>query len=81
MTYPAQGPGTEATAAWLARPRRCLAAAGLEPTMSAPAARPDLYRAHRVGAATEHRPGTYIYSDRYQARPGSARSTTAPSAC
>ena len=27
---------------------------------------PDLYRAHEVPAATEHRPGTYIYSDRSQ---------------
>ena len=25
---------------------------------------PDLYRAHEVTIATEHRPGTYIYSDR-----------------
>ena len=29
---------------------------------------PDLYRAHEVGTATEHRPGTYIYHDRDQLR-------------
>jgi D-serine deaminase-like pyridoxal phosphate-dependent protein len=69
MTYPAKG-GTEATAAWLGEAKALLAAAGLEPTIVSTGGTPDLYRAHRVGAATEHRPGTYIYSDRFQASVG-----------
>ena len=69
MTYPAKG-GTEATAAWLGEAKALLAAAGLEPTIVSTGGTPDLYRAHRVGAATEHRPGTYVYSDRFQASVG-----------
>ena len=69
MTYPAKG-GTAATAAWLDAARDLLARSGLEPQIVSTGGTPDLYAAHEVRSATEHRPGTYIYSDRYQAANG-----------
>jgi D-serine deaminase-like pyridoxal phosphate-dependent protein len=69
MTYPAKGRTAE-TAAWLEAAVAALAAGGLEPEVVSTGGTPDLYRAHEVKAATEHRPGTYIYSDRYQAQQG-----------
>ena len=39
--------------------------AGLDVAVVSVGGTPDLYHAHEVTAATEHRPGTYIYSDRY----------------
>ena len=67
MTYPARG-RTEMTAAWLGEAVALLKAAGIEPAVVSTGGSPDLYRAHEVTAATEHRPGTYIYHDRDQAR-------------
>jgi D-serine deaminase-like pyridoxal phosphate-dependent protein len=66
MTYPARG-GTAATAAWLEEAKHLLARGGLEAATVSTGGSPDLYRAHEVPAATEHRPGTYVYSDRAQA--------------
>lgn len=63
MTYPAKG-RVEQTAAWLAEANAALGRAGLEARIISTGGTPDLYRAHEVAAATEHRPGTYIYSDR-----------------
>jgi D-serine deaminase-like pyridoxal phosphate-dependent protein len=40
--------------------------AGLPPPVISAGGSPGLYRAHLVTAATEHRHGTYIYSDRMQ---------------
>ena len=65
MTYPAAGQ-VEANAAWLAAARIALTAAGLPPAVVSNGGTPDIWRAHEVTAATEHRPGTYIYMDRYQ---------------
>lgn len=65
MTYPAKGQ-TDETAAWLEAARAELARAGFGPPVISTGGTPDLYRAHRVACATEHRPGTYIYSDRSQ---------------
>ncbi|WP_375451718.1 D-TA family PLP-dependent enzyme [uncultured Devosia sp.] len=65
MTYPAAG-GVEANAAWLTAVRDALIAAGLPPRIISNGGTPDLWRAHEVTAATEHRPGTYIYLDRFQ---------------
>lgn len=65
MTYPARGGETE-TDAWLITAREALTAAGLPPPVISAGGSPGLYRAHLVTAATEHRPGTYIYSDRMQ---------------
>ena len=67
MTYPARG-RVPVTAAWLAEAVAGLRAAGLEAKQVSTGGSPDLYRAHEVAVATEHRPGTYIYHDRDQAR-------------
>jgi D-serine deaminase-like pyridoxal phosphate-dependent protein len=67
MTYPARG-RVPATAAWLAEAVAGLKAAGIEPGVVSSGGTPDLFRAHEVPDATEHRPGTYIYQDRDQAR-------------
>ena len=67
MTYPARG-RVAATAAWLAEAVAGLKSAGIEPKVISTGGSPDLYRAHEVAVATEHRPGTYIYHDRDQAR-------------
>ena len=65
MTYPPRE-GEAATDAWLLAARAALVAAGLPPPVISAGGSPGLYRAHLVSAATEHRPGTYIYSDRMQ---------------
>lgn len=69
MTYPAAGQ-VEANAAWLAAARAALDAVGLPPPVVSNGGTPDLWRAHEVTAATEHRPGTYIYMDRFQVSKG-----------
>ena len=69
MTYPAAGkvermrPGSR-------RPWTLLTRAGLRPQSFPTAARPIFGAPRRSTAATEHRPGTYIYSDRYQVAKG-----------
>ena len=69
MTYPAAGQ-VEANQAWLAAADDALTAAGLAPHVVSNGGTPDLWRAHEVTAATEHRPGTYIYMDRFQVGKG-----------
>jgi D-serine deaminase-like pyridoxal phosphate-dependent protein len=69
MTYPAAGQ-VEANQNWLAAARQTLTAAGLAPPIVSNGGTPDLWRAHEVTAATEHRPGTYIYMDRFQVAKG-----------
>lgn len=69
MTYPAAGQ-VEANAGWLAAAKLALASAGLTPEIVSNGGTPDIWRAHEVTAATEHRPGTYIYMDRYQVAKG-----------
>ena len=69
MTYPAAGQ-VAANAAWLAQAREALETAGLPPAIISNGGTPDLWRAHEVTAATEHRPGTYIYMDRFQVAKG-----------
>lgn len=69
MTYPAAGQ-VEANAAWLAAARAALTSAALPPAIVSNGGTPDLWRAHEVTAATEHRPGTYIYMDRFQVAKG-----------
>ena len=64
MTYPPKG-GVEKTNAWLTKAVDLLHRAGLSAETVSTGGSPDLYSAHRVEVATEHRPGTYIYSDRY----------------
>lgn len=69
MTYPAAGQ-VEANAAWLAAAKVALSTAGTPPDIVSNGGTPDLWRAHDVAAATEHRPGTYIYMDRFQVAKG-----------
>ena len=69
MTYPAAGK-IEANAAWLDAARALLAREGLPPPVVSNGGTPDMWRADAVTAATEHRPGTYIYLDRYQVAKG-----------
>src|SRR5690606_31647746 len=56
MTYPAAGQ-VENNAAWLAAAADLLTAAGLPATTISNGGTPDIWRAHEVTAATEHRPG------------------------
>jgi D-serine deaminase-like pyridoxal phosphate-dependent protein len=69
MTYPATGdvPGTQA---WLAEAAALLDRSGLPAETVSNGGTPDFWSAHEVTAATEHRPGTYIYLDRYQVAKG-----------
>jgi D-serine deaminase-like pyridoxal phosphate-dependent protein len=69
MTYPAAGQ-VEANAAWLAAAVEAMTEAGMPPDIVSNGGSPDLWRAHEVTAATEHRPGTYIYMDRLQVAKG-----------
>lgn len=69
MTYPAAGK-VEDNAAWLGAAKQMLIEAGLPPEVVSNGGTPDLWRAHEVTAATEHRPGTYIYMDRFQVSRG-----------
>ena len=69
MTYPAAGQ-VEANAAWLTAAKLALSDAGLQADVVSNGGTPDLWRAHEVTAATEHRPGTYVYMDRFQVAKG-----------
>jgi D-serine deaminase-like pyridoxal phosphate-dependent protein len=69
MTYPATGK-VEATAGWLREAVDLLKREGLPPAVVSTGGTPDMWRAAEVAAATEYRPGTYIYLDRYQATKG-----------
>ncbi len=63
MTYPRYN-ATAETVARLAAAIDACRRAGLEVEVVSSGGTPDLYRAHEIDMATEHRPGTYIYSDR-----------------
>ena len=63
MTYPAPG-SAEAVEAFIGETIGLLGAAGLECPVVSVGGTPDMWRAHLVPSATEHRPGTYIYFDR-----------------
>lgn len=65
MTYPAEGQSTRVEA-FMRAAIASLVAAGLSPSRVSNGGSPDLYSAAEVNSATEHRPGTYIYSDRMQ---------------
>ncbi len=69
MTYPPHGRVGEIEA-WLAEAVGLLKNSGLPVETVSNGGTPDLYRAHEVRSATEHRPGTYIYLDRYQVAKG-----------
>ena len=69
MTYPAAGK-VEANASWLAEAVDLLRREGLPPAVVSNGGTPDLWHAGDVASATEHRPGTYIYLDRFQVEKG-----------
>ena len=66
MTYPPQGRPTD-VGAWLDKARDALTAAGLPCAVISTGGTPDMLQAAEYGCASEHRPGTYIYGDRFQA--------------
>jgi len=69
MVYPEKGK-VERTRAWLAAALAALSRSGLEARTVSVGGTPDMYRAHELEHSTEHRPGTYIYSDRAIAAAG-----------
>lgn len=71
MTYP-PARRTERTAAFLAETLDLCARAGLQVALVSSGGSVDMWRAHEVRGVTEHRPGTYIYNDRYMVASGTA---------
>jgi D-serine deaminase-like pyridoxal phosphate-dependent protein len=71
MTYPPPG-GQPAVQAFLAEAVAECNAAGLDVPVVSSGGSPDMWTAHTVTAATEHRAGTYIYFDRSQVEFGAA---------
>ena len=65
FTYPARG-RVGAVEEWLAQARVLAGQSGLPMRIVSNGGSPDFYRVDTVRSATEHRPGTYIYSDRMQ---------------
>ena len=71
MTYPPPG-GQPAVQEFLEESKSECAAAGLDTPIVSSGGSPDMWTAHTVPAATEHRAGTYIYYDRSQVEFGAA---------
>ncbi len=69
MTYPAKGTVKQANA-WLERATALLNEAGLPPETVSTGGTPDIWHSEQNRAATEYRPGTYIYLDRFQVQEG-----------
>jgi D-serine deaminase-like pyridoxal phosphate-dependent protein len=69
LTYPATG-GAERVEAFLAGTMALLAEAGIDCPVRSNGGSPDLWKAHLVPSATEHRAGTYVYNDRSMVRAG-----------
>ncbi len=63
MTYPAAG-APEKVQQWLTQAKEHCEAIGLPCEHISNGGSPDLWRAHEVFVANEHRAGTYIYNDR-----------------
>lgn len=69
LTYPAVG-GAQAVEAFMTRTLDLLAEKGIPCPVRSNGGSPDLYAAHLVPSATEHRAGTYVYNDRSMVRAG-----------
>lgn len=69
LTYPAVG-GAVRVETFLTETMAGLAAVGLDCPTRSNGGSPDLWRAHLVPSATEHRAGTYVYNDRSMVRAG-----------
>ncbi len=63
MTYPPKG-RIEVVRDWLGDAMQAFQRAGIACEVVSSGGTPDIWRAHEVSAATEHRAGTYIYNDR-----------------
>jgi D-serine deaminase-like pyridoxal phosphate-dependent protein len=63
MTYPPKG-RIETVRDWLGEATHAFQRAGLSCEVISSGGTPDIWRAHEVSSATEHRAGTYIYNDR-----------------
>jgi len=71
MTYPPKG-NIEAVRDWLGEAMHAFQRAGLSCEVVSSGGTPDIWRAHEVTTATEHRAGTYIYNDRMMVAAGAA---------
>jgi D-serine deaminase-like pyridoxal phosphate-dependent protein len=71
MTYPAAHEMDRA-AAFIDEALDLCRRAGLNVSVVSSGGTPDMWRAHEVRGVTEHRPGTYIYNDRYIVASGAA---------
>ena len=71
MTYPPKGQ-IEVVRDWLGEAMHAFQRAGMACEVISSGGTPDIWRAHEVTAATEHRAGTYIYNDRMMVRAGAA---------
>lgn len=69
LTYPAVG-GAAAVETYLQATMALLAERGLDCPVRSNGGSPDLWKAHLVPSATEHRAGTYVYNDRSMVRAG-----------
>lgn len=69
LTYPATG-GAESVERFIVETMEKLQAQGLDCPIRSNGGSPDLYSAHLVPSATEHRAGTYVYNDRSMVRAG-----------
>ena len=63
MTYPPKG-RIEMVRDWMGEATHAFQRAGMSCEVISSGGTPDIWRAHEVTAATEHRAGTYIYNDR-----------------
>jgi len=63
MTYPPVGRSGHVNA-WLNEAKQLAEASGLSVPVISNGGSPDMWQAHDVAVATEHRAGTYIYNDR-----------------
>lgn len=71
MTYPPKR-RIEVVRDWLADAMHTFQRAGIACQVVSSGGTPDIWRAHEVSAATEHRAGTYIYNDRMMVDAGAA---------
>lgn len=71
MTYPPKG-RIEVVRDWLGEAMHVFQRAGMACEVVSSGGTPDIWRAHEVTTATEHRAGTYIYNDRMMVRAGAA---------
>lgn len=69
LTYPPRGGGA-AVEAFLQQAMALLDQAGIACPIRSNGGTPDLFQAHLVPSATEHRAGTYVYNDRAMLRAG-----------